>query len=479
MMTEYLEGKEFSVEELKATIRKATIANELFPVFCGSSLKNRGVQLVLDAVIDYLPSPLDIAAPHGIDPNTGDPMDLEVSDTAPFAALAFKSMADPFVGQLTFFRVYSGSLEAGSYIYNSTKDKKERVSRILRMHANEREEVKMVYAGEIAAAVGLKDTVTSDTMCTEEHPVVLEKIVVPEPVISMRVEPKTKADQEKMGIALSKLAVEDPTFRVTSDSETNETIIAGMGELHLDIIVDRMKREFNVECTTGKPQVAYRETILGEADAEGKYVKQSGGRGQYGHVRVKVRPIDYSVATEDLPKNTKRYDHFEFINSIKGGAVPQEYIPAVEKGLKETMDRGIIAGFKMVDVSCELYDGSFHEVDSSEIAFKLAAGMALQEAVTRAKGAILEPIMKVEIVTPDKFYGDITGNISSKRGQIEGMGERGQDKVVNAMVPLSEMFGYVNSLRSMTEGRATFTMEFGKYDVVPTNIAKEIQESRK
>lgn len=479
MMTEYLEGKEFSVEELKATIRKATIANELFPVFCGSSLKNRGVQLVLDAVIDYLPSPLDIDAPKGLDPNTGEAMTLEVSDTAPFAALAFKSMADPFVGQLTFFRVYSGSLEAGSYIYNSTKDKKERVSRILRMHANEREEVKMVYAGEIAAAVGLKDTVTSDTMCTEEHPVVLEKIVVPEPVISMRVEPKTKADQEKMGIALSKLAVEDPTFRVTSDSETNETIIAGMGELHLDIIVDRMKREFNVECTTGKPQVAYRETILGEADAEGKYVKQSGGRGQYGHVRVKVRPIDYSVATEDLPKNTKRYDHFEFINSIKGGAVPQEYIPAVEKGLKETMDRGIIAGFKMVDVSCELYDGSFHEVDSSEIAFKLAAGMALQEAVTRAKGAILEPIMKVEIVTPDKFYGDITGNISSKRGQIEGMGERGQDKVVNALVPLSEMFGYVNSLRSMTEGRATFTMEFGKYDVVPANIAKEIAESRK
>ncbi len=479
MMTAYLEGKEFTVDELKATIRKATIANELFPVFCGSSLKNRGVQLVLDAVIDYLPSPLDIAAPKGLDPNTGESVTLEVSDTAPFAALAFKSMADPFVGQLTFFRVYTGTLESGSYIYNSTKDKKERVSRIVRMHANEREEVDKVYAGEIAAAVGLKDTVTSDTMCTEEHPVVLEKIVVPEPVISMRVEPKTKADQEKMGLALSKLAVEDPTFRVNSDSETNETIIAGMGELHLDIIVDRMKREFNVECTTGKPQVAYRETILGASEAEGKYIKQSGGRGQYGHVRIRVKPIDYSVATEDLPKNTKRYDHFEFINSIKGGAVPQEYIPAVEKGLKETMDRGIIAGFKMVDVSCELYDGSFHEVDSSEIAFKLAAGMALQDAVARAKGAILEPIMKVEIVTPDKFYGDITGNISSKRGQIEGMGERGQDKVVNAMVPLSEMFGYVNSLRSMTEGRATFTMEFGKYDVVPTNIAKEIQESRK
>lgn len=479
LMTQYLEGKEFSVDVLKVAIRKATIANELFPVFCGSALKNKGVQLVLDAVIDYLPSPLDIAAPKGIDGNTGEPTVVEVSDTAPFTALAFKSMADPFVGQLTFFRVYSGSLEAGSYIYNSTKEKKERVSRILRMHANEREEVKMVYAGEIAAAVGLKDTVTSDTMCTEDHPIVLERIVIPESVISMRVEPKTKADQEKMGIALSKLAIEDPTFRVTSDAETNETIIAGMGELHLDIIVDRMKREFNVECTTGKPQVAYRETILGEAEAEGKYIKQSGGRGQYGHVRIRVRPIDYTVEKEDLPKNTKRYDHFEFVNTTKGGSVPHEFIPAVEKGLKESLDRGVIAGFKMVDVSCELYDGSSHEVDSSEIAFKIAAGMALQDAVARAKGAILEPIMKVEIVTPDKFYGDITGNISSKRGQIESMGERGQDKVVNAMVPLSEMFGYVNSLRSMTEGRATFTMEFGKYDVVPTNIAKDIAESRK
>ncbi len=479
MMTGYLEGKEFSVEELKIAVRKATIANELFPVFCGSSLKNRGVQLVLDAVIDYLPSPLDITAPHGLDPHTGEQTTLEVSDTAPFAALAFKSMADPFVGQLTFFRVYAGTLEAGSYIYNSTKDKKERVSRILRMHANEREEVKIVYAGEIAAAVGLKDTVTSDTMCTEEHPIVLEKIVVPEPVISMRVEPKTKADQEKMGLALSKLAIEDPTFRVSSDPETLETIIAGMGELHLDIIVDRMKREFNVEANTGKPQVAYKETILGSASGEGKYIKQSGGRGQYGHVKINIKPIDYSVAKEDLPKNTKRYDNFEFVNSIKGGVIPQEFVPAVEKGLREAMDRGTLAGFKMVDISCEVYDGSFHEVDSSEIAFKLAAGMALADAVSKAKPVILEPIMKVEIVTPDKFYGDITGNISSKRGQIESMGERGQDKVVNAMVPLSEMFGYVNSLRSMTEGRATFTMEFGRYDVVPANIAKEIAENKK
>jgi elongation factor G len=479
MMTQYLEGKEFTIEELKAAIRKATIANELFPVFCGSSLKNRGVQLVLDAVVDYLPSPLDIARPKGLDPLTGESKELEVSDTAPFAALAFKSMADPFVGQLTFFRVYSGTLESGSYIYNATKDKKERVSRILRMHANEREEVKVVYAGEIAAAVGLKDTVTSDTMCTEENPIILEKIVVPEPVISMRIEPKTKADQEKMGLALSRLATEDPTFRVSSDQETNETIIAGMGELHLDIIVDRMKREFSVEATTGKPQVAYKETIQGSASGEGKYIKQSGGRGQYGHVKINIKPIDYSIKKEDLPKAVKRYDDFEFINSIKGGVIPQEYVPAVEKGLREAMDRGTLAGFKMVDVSCEVYDGSFHEVDSSEIAFKLAAGMALADAVSKAKPAILEPIMKVEVVTPDKFYGDITGNLSSMRGQIEGMGERGQDKVINAMVPLSEMFGYVNNLRSMTEGRATFTMEFGRYDVVPANIAKEIAENKK
>lgn len=479
MMTSYLEGKEFTVEELKKAVRTATIANELFPVFCGSSLKNRGVQLVLDAVIDYLPSPMDIAKPHGIDQTTGETVDLDVSDTAPFAALAFKSMTDPFVGQLTFFRVYSGTLESGSYIYNSTKDKKERVSRILRMHANEREEVKVVYAGEIAAAVGLKDTVTSDTMCTEEYPIVLERIVVPEPVISMRVEPKTKADQEKMGMALSKLAIEDPTFRVSSDAETNETIISGMGELHLDIIVDRMKREFNVEANTGKPQVAYRETILGTAEAEGKYIKQSGGRGQYGHVRIRIKPIDYSIADEDLPKNVKRYDHFEFIDAVKGGVVPQEYIPAVEKGLKESMDRGVLAGFKMVDISCELYDGSYHDVDSSEIAFKLAASMALHEAVNKAKAVILEPIMKVEVTTPEKFYGDVTGNLSSKRGSIEGMDERGQDKVIKATVPLSEMFGYVNSLRSMTEGRAMFTMEFGKYDVVPNKIAKEIAESRK
>jgi elongation factor G len=479
MMTQYLEGKEFTVDELKVVIRKAVIANELFPVFCGSALKNKGVQLVLDAVVDYLPSPLDIPAPKGIDPHTGETIESVVSDTAPLAALAFKLQSDPFVGQLTFIRVYSGTLESGSYVYNATKDKKERVGRILRMHANDREEVKTVYAGEIAAAVGLKDTVTSDTLCIEDHPIILEKIVIPEPVISMRVEPKTKADQEKMGMALSRLSIEDPTFRVSSDPETLETIIAGMGELHLEIIVDRMKREFNVEANTGKPQVAYKETIQGSASGEGKYIKQSGGRGQYGHVKINIRPIDYSIAIEDLPKNVKRTGTFEFINSLKGGAIPQEFVPAVEKGLRESMDRGTLAGFKMVDISCEVYDGSFHEVDSSEIAFKLAAGMALADAVSKAKPVILEPIMKVEVVTPDKFYGDITGNLSSKRGQIEGMDERGQDKVIKALVPLSEMFGYATSLRSMTEGRATFTMEFGKYDVVPNNIAKDIAENKK
>lgn len=479
MMMKFLEGGEFTVDELKHAVRKATIASKFFPVFCGSSLKNKGVQLVLDAVCEYLPSPLDIPVPKGMDPATGEEVVREVSDTAPLAALAFKIQSDPFVGTLTFVRVYSGVLSAGTYVYNATKNKQERIGRIVRMHANDREEIKDVYAGDVAAIVGMKDTTTSDTLCDEKFPILLEKIEVPESVISMRVEPNTKADQEKMGMALSRLAQEDPTFRVMSDPETNETIISGMGELHLDIIVDRMKREFNVECTTGKPQVAFRETILAASSGEGKYIKQSGGRGQYGHCKINVKPIDYSIADEDLPKNVKRYDHFEFVNSIKGGAIPQEFIPAVEKGLKETMDRGILAGYKMVDVSCELYDGSFHEVDSSEIAFKLAAGMALKDAVEKAKPAILEPIMKVEVVTPDKFYGDVTGNLSSKRGQIEGMDERGVDKVIKAMVPLSEMFGYATNLRSMTEGRANFTMEFGKYDVVPANIAKEIQESRK
>jgi len=479
MMTSYLDGKSFTVEELKAATRRAVIANEFFPVLCGSSLKNKGVQLVLDAVVDYLPSPLDIPKPKGINPVTGEAMESEVSDNAPLAALAFKLQSDPFVGQLTFVRVYSGILESGSYVYNATKDKKERVGRIVLMQADKREEVKQLHAGEIGAVIGLKDTITSDTLCNEDHPIVLEKIVIPEPVISMRIEPKTKADQEKMGMALSRLTTEDPTLRVMSDPETLETIIAGMGELHLDIIVDRMKREFNVDANTGKPQVAYKETIQGSSEAEGKHVKQSGGRGQYGHVRIRMKPLDRTIKEEDLPKNVKRSAGFEFINSIKGGAIPQEFIPAVEKGFKEAMDRGVSAGYKMTDVSVELYDGSFHEVDSSEIAFKLAAIEAFKEAARRAKPVILEPMMRVEVVIPDKFYGDITGSLSSKRGQIEGVEDRGLNKAIKATVPLSEMFGYATSLRSMTEGRGNFTMEFAQYDVVPSNIASQIAEHKK
>lgn len=479
MMTAYLEGKQFTVEELKTATRKAVIANDFFPVFCGLSLKNKGVQLVLDAVVDYLPSPLDIPKPKGIDPATGETIEREVSDKESLSALAFKLQSDPFVGQLTFVRVYSGILESGSYIYNSTKDKKERIGRIMLMQADKREEVKQLHAGEIGAVVGLKDTITSDTLCDESNPIILEKIVIPESVISMRIEPKTKADQEKMGMALSRLTTEDPTLRVSTDPETLETIIAGMGELHLDIIIDRMKREFNVEANTGKPQVAYKETIQGSSEAEGKHVKQSGGRGQYGHVRIRMKPLDRTVKVEDLPKNVKRSEGFEFINSIKGGAIPQEFIPAVEKGFKEAMDRGVSAGYKMTDVSIELYDGSFHEVDSSEIAFKLAAIEAFREAARRAKPVILEPVMRVEVVIPDKFYGDITGNLSSKRGQIEGMEDRGLNKAIKALVPLSEMFGYATNLRSMTEGRGNFTMEFAQYEVVPSNIAAQIAEQKK
>ncbi len=479
LMNDYLEGKEIPLPVLKETMRKAVIANKIFPVFCGSALKNKGVQLVLDAVVDYLPSPLDIPPAKGIDPKTSEQIERKASDEAPFAALAFKLQNDPFVGQLTYFRVYSGTLEAGSYVLNTRTDNRERIGRILRMHANEREEVKKVFAGEIAAAVGLKDTKTSDTLCDENNPVVLEKIVVPEPVVSLKIEPKTKADQEKMGMALNRLAAEDPTFRVTSDSETGETVIWGMGELHLEIIVDRMKREFSVEANVGKPQVAYRETITAPAEAESKYIKQSGGRGQYGHVKIKLKPMDRNVKPEDLPKNVKRDGGLEFINSIKGGVIPQEFIPAVEKGIKEGMQRGISAGYQMVDISVDLFDGSYHDVDSSEIAFKIAASMALQDAARRAKPVILEPMMKVEVVTPDKFMGDVTGNLSSKRGQIEGMEERGLNKAIKAMVPLSEMFGYITTLRSMTEGRASFTMEFSHYAIVPTNVAQGIIEARK
>ncbi len=478
LMNDYLEGKEIPVADLKALLRKAVIANDIFPVFAGSALKNKGVQLVLDAVVDYLPAPTDIPPITGVDPNTDEPTSRSADDAQPFAALAFKVATDPFVGQLIFFRVYSGTLSAGSYVYNPRTRNKERIGRILRMHANEREEVKKVFAGEIAAAVGLKDTITSDTLCAEESPVELDRIVFPEPVISMRIEPKTKADQEKMGMALSRLAQEDPTFRVSTDQETGETIIAGMGELHLEIIVDRLKREFTVEANVGKPQVAYRETITGNAEVEGKYIKQSGGRGNYGHVRIKIRPMDMSIDPEDVPKNTKREDHFEFINTIKGGAIPQEYIPACEKGFREGLERGVVAGFKMVDVSVELWDGSFHDVDSNEMAFKIASSMAIQDACKMARPVILEPMMKVEVVTPEKFMGDVTGNLSSKRGLIEGMEDRGMNKVVKAVVPLSEMFGYMTSLRSMTEGRAGFTMEFLRYDVVPQNVAQEIAKAR-
>jgi len=479
LMTEYLDGKIPSMDILKATLRKAVIANKIFPVFAGSALKNKGVQLVLDAVIDYLPSPLDIPAIEGVNPDTEEKDIRHASDSEPFSALAFKVASDPFVGQLIFFRVYSGSLSAGSYVYNPRTRNKERIGRILRMHANDREEVKKVFAGEIAAAVGLKDTVTSDTLCDEEHPIELYKIIFPEPVIQLRVEPKTKADQEKMGMALNRLAQEDPTFKVTTDSETNETIIAGMGELHLEIIVDRMKREFSVETNVGKPQVAYRETITGTSDAEGKYIKQSGGRGNYGHVKIKVKPMDMNVKKEDLPKNTKRDNEFEFVNSIKGGVIPQEYIPACEKGFREGLDRGVLAGFKLVNVSVDLWDGSYHDVDSNEMAFKIAASMAIQDACKAARPVILEPMMKVEVVTPEKFMGDVTGSLSAKRGLIEGMEARGMNQAVKAVVPLSEMFGYMTTLRSMTEGRAGFTMEFLRYDIVPQNVATTIIDSRK
>ena len=481
LMEDFLAGKEIPVAELKKVLRKATIANDIVPVFTGSALKNKGVQLVLDGVVDYLPSPLDIPKPKGIDPVSGDEITREVSDTESLSALAFKLQSDPFVGQLTFFRVYSGTLESGSYLYNSTKGKIERIGRILRMHANQREEVKKVFAGEIAAAVGLKDTMTSDTLCDENNPIILERIKVPEPVVSLRIEPKTKADQEKMGMALSRLAAEDPTFRITTDPETLETVIWGMGELHLEIIVDRMKREFTVEANVGKPQVAYRETITKEAEAEAKHIKQSGGRGQYGHVKIRIKPLDMSGWAEEKkqPKNVKREQGFEFINNIKGGVVPQEFIPPIEKGIKEGMERGILAGYRMVDISAELFDGSYHDVDSSEIAFKIAGSQALQDAARRAGPVILEPVMKVEVVTPEKFMGDVTGNLSSKRGQIEGMEERGMNKAIKAKVPLSEMFGYITTLRSMTEGRASFTMEFDHYEIVPTNVAQGIIEARK
>jgi elongation factor G len=479
VMNDFLEGKEISLDVLKKTLRKGVVENKIFPVLTGSSLKNKGVQLVLDAVVDYLPSPLDVPTAVGKNTDTGAEEERKASDDAPFAALVFKLQVDPFVGSLAFFRVYSGKLEAGGTVYNSANNKKERIGRIVRLQADKREDVKTVYAGEIAAAVGLKEVKIGHTLCDEAHPIALESIVFPEPVVSMRIEPKTKADQEKMGIALSRLSDEDPTFRVASDPETMETIVSGMGELHLEIIVDRMKREFNVEASTGKPQVAFRETIQGTADVEYKHIKQTGGRGQYGHVKIRIKPLEPVGEGKKIKNNVEREDHFEFINNIKGGVIPQEYITPIKKGIKEAMDRGILAGFQMVDVSVDLYDGSYHDVDSSEIAFKLAAINAFQEAAQKAKPVILEPIMKLEVVVPEKFMGDVTGMINSKRGSIEAMGERGQARVITSKVPLSELFGFTTQLRSLTEGRGVPNMEFSHYAVVPRNVQEDIVASRK
>ncbi len=478
-MESFLNGVEPKVEDLKAILRKAVIENKIFPVYTGSALKNKGTQLILDAVVEYLPSPLDIPPVKGTDPKNGEEITRSASDSEPFAALAFKLQTDPFVGQLTFFRVYSGTVEAGSYLYNSTTNAKERLGRIVRLQANKREEVKKVFAGEIAAAVGLKDAKTSHTFCDENNPIVLDPIKFAEPVVSLRIEPKTKADQERMGMALKKLSDEDPTFRISSNPDTGETLISGMGELHLEIMVDRMKREFNVEANVGKPQVAYKETITGTAEAEHKYIKQTGGKGQYGHVKLNIKPIVKPEEGAKVPKNVHREEGYEFIDSIKGGVIPQEFIPAVRKGVREAMERGIVAGYPLTNISCELTFGSYHDVDSSEIAYKIAASQAFQDAAKRARPVILEPIMKLEVVTPDQFMGDVTGSVSSKRGQIDGMEERGMNKVIRAFVPLSEMFGYTTELRSMTQGRGSATMEFDHYDIVPPNVEKEIAESRK
>jgi elongation factor G len=479
VLADFLDGKEIPYDVLKKTLRKGVVANKIFPVLTGSSLKNKGVQLVLDAVVDYLPSPLDVPPAKGINTDTGAEDTRPASDEAPFSALVFKIQTDPFVGQLSFFRVYSGTFEAGQTIYDSANNKKERVGRIVRLQADKREDVKTVYAGEIAAAVGMKEVKIGHTLCDANHPIALESIVFPEPVVSMRVEPNTKADQERMGMALSKLSDEDPTFRVKSDAETGETIISGMGELHLEIIIDRMKREFNVQATTGKPQVAYRETIQGTSDVEYKHIKQTGGRGQYGHVKIRMKPMEPVDPDKKVKNNVEREDHFEFINDIKGGVIPQEYIQPVKKGIREAMDRGVLAGFPVVDISVDLYDGSYHDVDSSEIAFKLAAINAFQEGMQRAKPVILEPIMKLEVVVPEKFMGDVTGMINSKRGSIEAMGERGQARVITAKVPLSELFGFTTQLRSATEGRGVPNLEFSHYAVVPRNVQEEIIASRK
>ena len=466
LVEKFLEKKEISQEELKNTLRKAVLAYKLISVFCGSALKNKGIQLVLDAIVDYLPSPLEVLVAVGTDSKTGAAIERKADDSEPFSALVFKIATDPYVGTLTYFRVYSGSLTKGSYVLNANTGEQERISRILRMHADERQDVDVLYAGEIGATVGLKATSTGHTLCDKAKPIVLEKIVFPEPVIGIRVEPKTKADQEKLIMSIRKLTEEDPTFRIKEDLETGETIISGMGELHLDIIADRLKREFKVDANYGRPQVAYKETISGSAEAESKYIRQSGGKGQYGHVLLRIKPKERGAG-------------FEFIDEIKGGVIPKEFIKPVEKGVKEAMDKGILAGYPLVDIEVTLFDGSFHEVDSSEFAFKIAGSMAFQEAAKRAKVIILEPVMKTEVVTPADFFGQVISDLSSRRGKIEETKERAGMKVIDATVPLSEMFGYATALRSLTEGRAGFTMEFNSYEKVPQNIAQEIIDGKR
>ena len=461
IMHSFLSGENVKEEVLLKTIREGTVKNKITPVICGTAFKNKGVQLLLDAVVDFLPSPIDIPPTEGIDSNKKEKVLILADDNKPFTALAFKIMADPFVGQLTFFRVYSGVLNSGSYIYNSTKGVKERIGRLLKMHANKREEIKEVNAGDIAAAVGLKSTFTGDTLCTNEYPIILEAMTFPEPVISVAIEPKTKADEEKLGTALSKLAQEDPSFKVSFDTETSQTIISGMGELHLEILVDRMLREFKVAANVGKPQVAYKETIKNSFEAEGKFIRQSGGRGQYGHVWLKVEPSEHGKG-------------FQFVNDIVGGAIPREYISAVEKGVKEATENGVLAGYPIVDITVTVFDGSFHEVDSSEMAFKIAASMAFKSAVKNSQPRLIEPIMSVEVVVPEEYVGDIIGDINSRRGHIKGMEVRPGTQIIKATVPLAEMFGYATVIRSMTQGRATYTMQFYYYDEVPKGIAEEI-----
>ncbi|RDU69064.1 elongation factor G [Helicobacter cholecystus] len=466
LMEKYLGGEELSIEEIKKGIKAGCLSMSLIPMLCGSSFKNKGVQTLLDAVIDFLPAPTEVADIKGIDPKTEEEVSVKSGDSGEFAGLAFKIMTDPFVGQLTFVRVYRGMLESGSYVLNSTKGKKERVGRLLKMHSNKREDIKDVYAGEICAFVGLKDTLTGDTLCSEKDPVILERMEFPEPVIHIAVEPKTKADQEKMAVALGKLAEEDPSFRVSTQEETGQTLIGGMGELHLEIIVDRLKREFKVEAEIGQPQVAFRETIRSAVEQECKYAKQSGGRGQYGHVFIKLEPKEAGSG-------------YEFVNDISGGVIPKEYIPAVDKGIQEAMQNGVLAGYPVVDFKVTLFDGSYHDVDSSEMAFKIAGSMAFKDACRKANPVLLEPMMKVEVEVPEEYMGDVIGDLNRRRGQINSMDDRMGLKIVNAFVPLAEMFGYSTDLRSATQGRGTYTMEFDHYGEVPSNIAKEITEKRK